>query len=890
MAVDQPLKGGNKKVYSVITNFSQGIDKRTADDVSSDSSFRELINFYNASEGALSKRPGVYESHLTDFVKVIVDESYSDKFQIIDNDFGETKATLLPRIQDFYNTILLGQKKSIEHQTISKTRTFQLDKIVGLKIIKNNKFLEALQDYETILNGGYSEVVGSSYIEFSCIVVAGGFTTEISNDVESNKCCGLYITRFRVVMDYDEGTGYSVKIEIDSVDPTTTASNNRRWLYYPEDYNFDVGGSIQYLKDVDEYIPLKPIDIADYNGFSYIATGKNYIIKIDQIPDNKQQKQAYPNESNIFEIIGGDDHENLYEPTAVELTQIGFNILWENPLEHYDTSGRVEKVKGVFYGMNMTVNGVTFEQPINKIPYNNAFFIHILFTGGTLPNKPQYRPDNGETDVEKNPYKDMPGDWVDSATKNKFNCTGLDSDQRFEVKITLGEDTFITYIDTTSANVNTTGYINEISKLVLSSTRLKVVNNQLVLYGKHGYVFFSEYDMFNYFPNYYYIYVASEAGEEQVTSINYFRSYYAVFTNKRIKKMVGNFGADNFGIYPLNDFIGCANGQTVRAIGNNLFFLSNDGVYKLKQGYLGEGTENVEKVDIVLGDELNLSNTVQAFVMNNNYVVVKNDGMSWIIYNADTNAFYRYELESLTGNVYDNGKLDTKITKRYLPFYSIFDANVYDTNGDFFIIPMYNYEYNSEYEIATLSKLSFMNFRFMDLNYIAENEKHRDGYGFISSLETHNMHMGYPTHTKKFKDVYIKLVNDGGYAVPLYVTIYVDDKKVVDPEKYTIEYNAYTNTYFYVLKTESNYGLSSGAVIGEFTLGHDFLGNKPIQQIKIRVGASGRSIRIKFRDGYNDLTDLEGTHRGLPIRERNIHDFSISSIGIVYKVKKVKEG
>ena len=48
--------------------------------------------------------------------------------------------------------------------------------------------------------------------------------------------------------------------------------------------------------------------------------------------------------------------------------------------------------------------------------------------------------------------------------------------------------------------------------------------------------------------------------------------------------------------------------QTLPTIGNNLLFLGNDGIYKLKQGYLGEGTENIEKIDEILGGDLNLNN------------------------------------------------------------------------------------------------------------------------------------------------------------------------------------------------------------------------------------------------------------------------------------------
>lgn len=898
MAINQTntLKGQPDKKYSIITNFSSGIDKKTADDMASDSSFRELINFYNESEGVLSKRPGVYDSNFDTFIKRILDEDYSD-FGIITNRFGETKETLINRLQDFYDTVLCGKQKSntVTYEdgglNNTETRTFKLDKIVGFQIIKNNKFLEALQDYENVLDGKYSDVVGSSLIEFTALIVGGGFTT-INN---AKKLCGFYITRISFTLKYSLNHGYDVELEIDEVDPTISNSPKRRWLYFPEGYNFTTKKNIeeQYLNEIDEYIPLPPIDIANYNGYSYICTGKNYLIKIDQIPDTKTTHATYTNESSIFQIIGGDENENIYAPTPVELTQIGFNILASDPLAYYDISGSIEKIRGAFFSINQTNNGVTFKQPVVKVPYNSEFNLHILFSGTVLPGTPQFRPDNGETDVEKNPYKDLPGDWLDASTKNIWVCTGIDSDQKFEIKLTLGEDEFITYVDTTASTVDETGYINEISNLVLSSTRLKVINNQLVMYGNHGYIFFSEYDVFNYFPNYYYVYIASEAGEEAVTSINYFRQFYTVFTNKRIKRMTGAFGTDDFGIYPLNDFIGCPVGHTVRAVGNNLFFLGNDGLYKLKQGYIGEGTENIEKIDLVLDNAINLNNVIQAFTMADNYVVVKNDGYTWFIYNTTTNAFYEYNIESFTGQVYDGSEVDKTMFKKAMPFYSIFAASLYDANGDFFIIPMYDYTFNDIYTRANIKDVKFMLFRFSDLDFLETELKHKDGYGFISSLETHAMHMGFPTNTKKFKELYIKLINDSGHPIPLYITVTVDDNVIIDPANYVIIYDRPTNTYYYTLKAESNYALDTSRALGEFTLGLDKLGEKTIQQIKLKVGAKGKSIKIKLSDGYNDTTELStggSTRKGIPVRNRNIYDFTIATIGIVYKIKKVKEG
>lgn len=882
MAVNQPLKGGTQKIYSVINNFNKGIDKKTADDVAVDSSFRELKNFYNSNEGILSKRPAVYNSNLDEFIKTIIDDEYdSTKFNIVTNRFGESKASIINRLRDFYNTIIKCETKTGEFAL--KTITFNVDKIIGFQLLKNNKFMEALQDYETIFNGEYSSIVGSSLIEFRCIVVGGGFSTLNNTD----KTPALYITRLDIKMEYTTGVGYTVNIEIDSVDPTISNSTNRRWLYRPEKYD-DI-----YIQSEDEYKPLGPIDIANYNGYSYIPTGKNYFIKIDQIPETKSYSETYPNEASLFQIIGGDEDENLYAPTPIELMQIGFNVLSSNPLDLYkvDETSQVKKIKGVFYTVDITKDDTTFEQPVASVPYNDVFKIHILKTGTVGESdtfKIEYRENTGETDVEKNPYKELPGEF--NETKTVFTCTGIDSDQSFEIKITFDIDEFITYIKTTSSVLDETGYINDISQLVLSSTRATVINNQLVLYGGHGYIFFSEYDMFNYFPNYYYVYIASEAGEESVTGINYFRQYYAVFTNKRIKRMTGAFGTDNFGIYPLNDFVGCSNGNTIRAVGNNLLFLGNDGIYQLKQGYLGEGTENVEKIDILLNNELSMNNVLQAFVMNSNYVVIKNDGRTWMIYNAETAAFYEYNLEAFSGQVYNGDEVDATMEKIAIPFYTIFASNLYDANGNFFIVPMYDFEYNSSYTNATLSGIKFMIFRFSSLDFLEEDKRHKDGYGFISTLETHNMHMGYPTNGKKFKDIYIKLINQSGHIIPLYITVYVDDSKVIDPDTYKIVYDEPTNTYYYVKISESNKELAISKALGEFTLGEDPLGNKTVQQIKLRVGTKGRSIKIILSDGYNDTTDLGVDQKGIPTRNRNLYNFSIATIGIVYKVKKVKEG
>lgn len=895
MATVQPLRGTSEKIFSISANFSRGIDRKTADDVSSDQSFTELTNFYNAAEGYLSKRPGAYNSNISAFIGKLATEDYdTDKFVINTNRFSESASTIRTRLLDLYNTVFLCTKK-IGEANDGVQYTFQADKIVGFQLLKNDFFLDAMQDYEGILNGEIAEEDQARIISFSCILAVGGFYTSIESNVESSRKPGLYVCRLAIKMTYDAtNERFNADIELDSVDSTMNPykdlSNNYhcRWTYQPEGY----------IEGMEDYKPGTTVDISNYNGYSYIATGTNYIMKIDQNPDAKEAYAGHPGESNIIIQLGGYEGENnLYKPTAIELNQIGFNILFKSPLTEYETGGTASsasKTKGVFYSVNVTKDGVPFQQPIATVPYNAAFNLHIIYTGNTAPSEIKYRPNTGEYDTTKNPYKNFPGAWVTGSNNTIWACTGIDSDQNFELYIKTGVDEFITYFSTTSAQKEETGYINEISKLVFSSTRSKIINNQLVLYGGHGYIFFSEYDMFNYFPNYYYIYAATEAGEESVTGIVYFRQYYAIFTNKRIKRMTGSFGASNFGVYPLSDFVGCPDGRTIRSVGNNLLFLGNDGIYKLKQGYLGEGTENVEKIDDIIEGDLSLNNVVQAFVMNNNYVAVKNDGKTWVVYNTSTESFYEYNLESETGIVYDGREVDADMMQKTLPFYTIFQPGLYDAHGDFLLVPMYNYDYTSDYEEFTRAGMDILLFRFSDLDFLEEDEKHVDAEGFVSSLETHFMNMGYPMHTKKFKELFIKLISKSGHAIPLYITITVDDIVVINPQDYIVYYNEENDTYYYIEKIESNAVIDTAKALGEFRLGYDVLGNKTVQQIRFKIRQKGRAIKVRISDGYNDYTNLLTEEiepvKGIPVRKRNSYDFSISSMGIIYKLKKVKEG
>lgn len=843
MAVNQPLKGSTSKIYSVINNFSNGIDKSTSDDIAQDNTFEGLSNFCNSSKGELSKRQGIVDMNIPNFINAIINGEYNKE--------GNTICLIEP----------LWNEDTVD-SVLERLGTFykHLDKdIIGVQVLeKSDTFVEAMLNYKSVLEGTWVSSTRED-ARFRCILV-------LKEEYDNQESVVCYI-------DFDihsqSGLGYGVKGNLFRI-------------------------SIEYVEG-DRWVlsdGLKaPIDMISYGEYTYFPTGNGYLVRVENNPVQRTMKENYPEEHTMFQLIGGeyeDGQSNLYTPVPQDLTNIGFNLLASEPLTHYENNGTAGKIRGVFYTIKGTRNdGETITYPTgNKIPYNKEFNMNIIYTGVETytVSSIQYRENNGDTDTESNPYKDVTSTKI-STNPCVYRCSDINIMGSVEILVKLSNgDEFISYVTSTSITIPDTGLIEDLDNLILSSTRMKIINTQMVLYGNSGYVFFSDFENFTYFPNYYYIYVGDTL-DEKVMSINYFRQYYAVFTNKRIKRMSGSFGASDFGVYPLNDYVGCANEHSVCAVGNNLLFVGNDGVYKLKQGYLGEGTENVEKIDNVLNGEINMSNTLQAFTLNDNYIVANNNNNKWFIYNLENDAFYEYNLEPANLLGYNGESLS-------LPYTSIFKTSTYDKYGDYAIIPsrvayeeVIEEEGYSYTEIRQKTHLCI--FRFKGNESLSEDIQFSDGYPFISKIETHNLSLGYPTNTKKFKDIYIKLSNKTGHEIPLYVTIYVDDNKVIDPNTYAIKYDIDTNTFYYVLKCDNNESLKVNRPLGEFTLGEDYLGEKTIQQIKFRVASTGRSIKIVLADGYDESSD---SSTGETIRHRNIYDFSIQDIGISYKIKKVKEG
>lgn len=828
MATKQSLKGNTAKVYEIVNTFNKGYNTSVADDLLAENIFRDMSNFLPSTEGNITKRPGIHRTNMYDLFSNL--KSYEEtNINIVVSGASNDSASSNDIAYLFRHLFEVSDYSYNRNEIIGKSSQtkciFKPEHLANLTIINDEgNILDVINDFNSILDLEKNLYLYENNASLDFVAVMYGSYKETYNDTTEKVLLSTNAIRIiKLSLKLSMGEKPTITIIYDIRQPLRSSRTAR----------------LAYRYEADDII-----DFAIYADNYYFMNGYDALVKISRDIDNEHKADS------IMETYK--DASNIYKPTAIELTNIGFNILSSDPLKFYDVQGTADAIRGVFY----TYNG----EPTQIIPYNKPFEIHILQSGSGTVGVPKYRKNNGEIDEAINAYKELKGTFNND--KTIFSCTGINetSTYELELKFTKGNESFLAYSSMGSVITNTTGKISDVSSLILSSRYCKVINNQLVLYGNHGYMFFSEFDNFNYFPNYNNVYIA-ETENESVVSINYFRQYYAIFTNRRIKRMSGSFGSDDFGIYPLNDFIGCINPKSIRQIQNYIYFLSYNGIYILKQGYLGEGTENVEQVDLPIYNSYNPASMLKGFTIQNYYALYSRSEA--LLYNFTNEAFYKLKNADVLAE----------------------ETEILNVNETLYSIPFqYNKVQNTllyGVKVTEKDKVVF-DFCYQDFSD-EETERTDNGLTFVSTIETPAMSLGTPTNTKKFKEIYLKLYNSYGKNIPLYVTIKVDDKVVVSPNNYVIKYDEETSTYYYIESIDPNKTLKGYNVLGTMELGEDPLGERTMQILKIRVGSKGRSIKIILSDGIS-----QGNQGYSP--NQNMYRFDLSTIGVVYKLKKVKEG
>lgn len=366
----------------------------------------------------------------------------------------------------------------------------------------------------------------------------------------------------------------------------------------------------------------------------------------------------------------------------------------------------------------------------------------------------------------------------------------------------------------------------------LKDVKIIEVNNRLLYYNENV-IWFSSANKFDYLPNFNYI-ALSLPLQDKITSINFFRGSYIIFTKDKIYKIVGNYGESDFGGTALvSDFVGCISPNSVRAIENSLYFLSKQGLYRLVLNYYTETMENVQKIDEKIKGELEIVNNVDSLLYNGQY---------WLLY--------------------QNGKYDT--IKQY------YDIDLSNKRKPF-TFDIYaqkpNIMFTNNLNLLAIRNGHLFVYDSTDYTDFYDNDEEDVlDYTPICEIETPNIMFDTPTHDKKIKAIYVKNYCDR--IIPLGVTVKTDGYTVIEPIAYTISHNDIGEVTFTTTDV-SNLTVKKD-LLGNFELGQDRLGDGNQTVHKLVVSKKCKAIQLNFKFS-------------------TINYFGLANIGILYKLGKVKE-
>lgn len=411
----------------------------------------------------------------------------------------------------------------------------------------------------------------------------------------------------------------------------------------------------------------------------------------------------------------------------------------------------------------------------------------------------------------------------------------------------------------------------------INTTNVKMIEHggRLLIYDKNT-MWFSDLYNFNYFPNNNYV-ILPLRSDDEIMKIAYFRGSYIILTRFSLYRMSGTFGTEEFEVVLINNAIGCTSADSVRNVNNTLVFLTNDGLYLLKQNYFMEGLENVEKIDI------------------------QTQG----IYPIDRNVESIIYKEQLLFFVKDKNDEYVKTIKQYynLPI----AKNMFPVSVDRYRTGLQGVSKLGTNLVAYKDRKFYIYDRgYSDFMPEDVEEEDRENYFYKVTIITPKYNLGYPTHDKKYKNLYINTRTEK--ISPLSVTVYVDGYEYINPSQFQatlnkereIVYTQITNNNIEMRHAALGMNPSDdfveyyvqydeyGQIIGmdtevfedilkpvynvnDFEIGVDKLGVQEMQTHKLVISGKGKTVSFKIEHLVDEM-------------------IVIHNLGILHKLGKVKEG
>jgi hypothetical protein len=812
MAIQQLYRGNpSVKQYQLSQNFIGGLNTKEADDVVTDIEFRELLNADLGNQGIITNRKGFKD--LTIFntmMSIAVDEDgdpavfpegvfrlakvAKDTFNIVG------KLIEFDNITDFRNSLLTSAYEFIVLFLID-------DDFYRLKVSKAANVLVETVEFELKLEittagglGDFKSKISVNNIEFldSVYVLPGdGFVYEYK-----------ILTDTFIKMVPFQPTPFDVKF----VGFNVLADN-------PLTFIADQGISNKSIEGVFLTIEgNKPVQSIPGGVFqiNVIHTGSNFTV--DQVGlkffvefETDQEQEVFPR------LIKAEDVGGLFIFTfnAGVLSNFSGKELSIKMFELDTTSGS-----------NITQNvgpaNVSGNETTIFVASTASFVVekdYLLAQSGIYESVKVKQILNG---TSLKIYNQLVNNYTTTAVARLFNPLEKTTNLTFDL-----------FLDSYQITSEFKTIPQPVTKLNLKNFKMIEIDFRMVYYGDKV-IWFSDLYQFNYIPNYNFV-VLPLGTTDEIQRIVFFRGSYIIFTKDEIYRMSGTFGASNFRLDSVNKFVGCIAPNTVRNVGNELLFLSRDGLYKLKSSAFQDNLENVEKIDKVIVDDVQISEFVDSLLYDEQYILYYNEGEQY-----DTLRMY-YDIE---------------LGRSRSPFV----RDIFTVKPELLV--------REEGRIFAVSGGRWYIYGEGFTDFMADGEEDASDYIYTCRIETPSLSLRYPTHEKKFKNIFIKALH-GEKIVPLFVSVKVDNYDVLIPSESTAFVNPFGEVE-YVVSPDPNITLISSAFLGELELALTPLGEITQKLHKLSFSGKGKNIKVI-------------------IEQKLDASFGIISMGYLFKLGKVKE-
>lgn len=552
--------------------------------------------------------------------------------------------------------------------------------------------------------------------------------------------------------------------------------------YYKEDHTFQeiiaLGGFLYDLKTGNKiniqaldtgFQTTRPIEAVQYGTKLYIATGTKLVEY-----DGTNAKVVEP-----------------YNPQPLEALYIGTNGLAEDPNNFISDGTGALAINAVIPDKRTGVYGqkTNFHIVVTKGSNDHVEFDVCYFNGTDI--------NSGEKWIRETKFDQRDFDWTppnvgDYTLRVRMYIVGDNS-----IKATY----YIPKYTVKATDENKTYGL----KGVQTCNRLMLYWDRLLMYGdtmNGSQIYVSNLNMPNYFPIPNIIDFKNEK-QEAITSLLQYRDALIIFTSSTIQALTGKSPSD-YQRMSINTSLGCIAPYSARLVGNDIMFLSSDGVYALISLRSDTYALNIQKVD------KNIAN-----------IVPKDTDACAAFYDTQYHLFF--PSRGIRLRYYSDYKVWTKDESHKLNFSNVYvwDSVMYGSHKDT------GYVYRFDNDVYD-----------------------DDGYVYEDSFETKQFDFGIPYHVKKLKELRVTARTQDA-PVNLFMEVYADKTLALASPEGKPEVNSEGEVHW-VNTSEGNVHFSTGTVVGSWELGRDSLGRTDALISKLKMG--GNSYRTNVRVVHKDNT------------------------------------